>query len=235
MIGQLGLRGISILVASGDNGLGGSCEANDETTPRFSPVFRETCPYVTVVGGTQGFGPEIAWNASGGGFSDYFEQPKYQKAWIDDYLDKVDPGTLSYLTQFINRHGRAFPDIAAHNKFPGIAAYVENQMITASGTSTSTPIVAGMIGLLNDIRPSQGKPTLGFLNPWLYSSGFESLADMVEGGAGGCNGTGLQSHQPVPGATIIPGAIWSATVRWDPVTGLGIPDFGRMREAVMKL
>lgn len=59
-IGQLGLRGISVLAASGDSGLGGSCESNTgDRAPRFSPLFPASCPYVTTVGGTQANYPEI--------------------------------------------------------------------------------------------------------------------------------------------------------------------------------
>lgn len=42
--------------------------------------------------------------------------------------------------------------------------------MSASGTSFSSPIFASIIALLNDELVAAGKPTLGFLNPWLYSS-----------------------------------------------------------------
>lgn len=37
-----------------------------------------------------------------------------------------------------------------------------------AGTSCATPIYAGVLSLLNDIRLLAGKPTLGFFNPLLY-------------------------------------------------------------------
>ena len=236
-IGQLGLRGISVLASSGDSGLGGSCEANTgDRAPRFTPIFPASCPYVTTVGGTQANYPEIGWNSSGGGFSDYFAQPKYQSAFVGDYLkNKVEPETLGYLSQFFNKDGRAYPDISAHSYYPAIATFENDQLLSNGGTSASAPIVAGIIGLLNDIRLSQGKPALGFLNPWLYSKGFEALGDIVEGQAGGCDGVNLQTNLTIEGAPIIPYAKWNATVGWDPLTGLGRPDFGRMREYVSAL
>ena len=236
-IGQLGLRGVSVLASSGDSGLGGSCEANTGSkAPRFTPIFPASCPYVTAVGGTQAMYPEIGWNASGGGFSDYFDQPPYQAAFVDEYLDtKVLPDTLDYLSQYFNPRGRAYPDIAAHSADPYIATFSNDYLYPNGGTSASAPIVAGIIGLLNDVRLSRAKPTLGFLNPWLYAKGFESLGDVVDGGAGGCDGVDLHSGTPVEGAPVIPYAMWNATVGWDPVTGLGKPDFGRMREAVIAL
>jgi tripeptidyl-peptidase-1 len=38
-----------------------------------------------------------------------------------------------------------------------------------SGTSASTPAVAGIFAKLNDIRLKTGRPALGFLNPLLYA------------------------------------------------------------------
>ena len=39
-----------------------------------------------------------------------------------------------------------------------------------AGTSCSSPMFAGVVGLLNDQRLAAGKGTLGFINPLLYSS-----------------------------------------------------------------
>ena len=39
-----------------------------------------------------------------------------------------------------------------------------------AGTSCASPTAAGVIGLLNDLRIRAGKPTLGFLNPFLYQA-----------------------------------------------------------------
>lgn len=89
------------------------------------------------------------------------------------------------------------------------------------------------MALLNDARIRAGKPVIGFANPWLYSIAKSSLVDITSGGALGCNGTNLQSGEVIPGAGIIPYASWNATVGWDPVTGLGVPDFQRMKDAAM--
>ncbi|KAH9174179.1 hypothetical protein EDB89DRAFT_1849193, partial [Lactarius sanguifluus] len=71
--------------------------------------------------------------------------------------------------------------------------------------------VSGIISLLNDYRLSQGKRPLGFLNPWLYDGGLNGLNDIISGSNLGCNTNGF-----------------SAIVGWDPVTGLGTPDFLRL-------
>ena len=38
-----------------------------------------------------------------------------------------------------------------------------------SGTSAATPVWSGVVTLLNDARYHASMPSLGFLNPWLYS------------------------------------------------------------------
>jgi tripeptidyl-peptidase-1 len=110
---QLGARGITLLFGSGDGGAGDiagnnatKCVKNDgNNTPRFLASFPASCPYVTTVGATQGFQPEVAayrpagslgpdgtlhgYYASGSGFSEYFPRPKYQDKAIKPYLKKL--------------------------------------------------------------------------------------------------------------------------------------------------
>lgn len=60
---QLGARGVSVIVASGDEGVGkdGTCVTNDgKNTPRFMPAFPASCPFVTSVGATRHFDPVFA-------------------------------------------------------------------------------------------------------------------------------------------------------------------------------
>ena len=95
------------------------------------------------------------------------------------------------------------------------------------GTSAATPIFAGLVALLNDARLKAGKPVLGFLNPFFYSSGYKALNDIVAGGSVGCSGTAGD------GALVILYAQWNATRGWDPVTGLGTPDFQKLKSMVL--
>jgi tripeptidyl-peptidase-1 len=46
----------------------------------LTPTFPSTCPYLTAVGGTEGFGPEVGVDFSSGGFSNYFPAPAYQSS-----------------------------------------------------------------------------------------------------------------------------------------------------------
>ncbi|RAL08807.1 S53 family peptidase [Aspergillus homomorphus CBS 101889] len=229
LIGLNGLRGISVLESSGDSGVGAACLSNDGTnTVQFTPSFPGTCPYITAVGGTQDI-PEIAWVDSSGGFSNYFARPSYQAAKVETYLEKhISKAVKKYYTPYVNFSGRAFPDISAFGGSPYYETYVNGELELIGGTSGSSPVVAAVIALLNDARLRAGKHSLGFLNPWLYSSGYKSLNDITGGTASGCDG----SHA---GAGYIPWASWNATEGWDPTTGLGTPDFAKLKKAVLAL
>lgn len=107
---QLGARGITFLVSSGDYGLGdenpANCITNDgKNSSTFLPEFPASCPYVTTVGATEQFEPEVAaWRpdgigpdgedhgyfASGSGFSYYFERPWYQDGVVDVYVENLN-------------------------------------------------------------------------------------------------------------------------------------------------
>ena len=76
-----------------------------------------------------------------------------------------------------------------------------------AGTSCATPTAAGVIALLNDARMQAGKPTLGFLNPWIYKNSGQ-WNDIVTGQSGGCGSDG-----------------WPAASGWDAVTGVGTPNY----------
>ncbi|KAH9053814.1 subtilisin-like protein [Lactarius vividus] len=200
LFAQLGARGVSVLFASGDDGVGrGDCAA------RFTPVFPATCPFVTAVGGTTRFMPEVAASLSGGGFSEYFVRPEYQHRAVSTFLDNLG----QQYSGLYNPDGRGIPDIAAQAMT--IWFFYKGEEFIADGTSCSAPIVAGIISLLNDYRLSQGRPPLGFLNPLLYGDGLNGLNDIVSGSNPGCDTNGF-----------------SAIVGWDPVTGLGTPDFLRL-------
>lgn len=102
------------------------------------------------------------------------------------------------------------------------------------GTSAASPIVAAIIALLNDARLSAGKPAMGFINPWLYGyAAGKALNDITTGGSLGCTGIDLQNGIKIKGAGIVPYASWNATVGWDPVTGLGTPDFQSMKSVAL--
>lgn len=227
---MMGLRGITILESSGDTGVGAACRSNDgHGRPEFTPQFPASCPYVTAVGGTQAYAPEVAWSASSGGFSNYFAQAWYQGAVVTDYLaSHLSPETKANFSAYAGGfEGRAFPDVSAHSLSPYYLFYAAGSPSYTGGTSAAAPVVAGLVALINDARLKAGKPVMGFINPWLYSLGSGNgtgITDVTGGAAIGCTGVNLQTGQTVPGAGVIPGARWDATPGWDPATGVGMPD-----------
>ncbi|KAL5413059.1 hypothetical protein PMIN03_003985 [Paraphaeosphaeria minitans] len=215
----VGARGTTLFFSSGDRGLGGTdkCYSNDgKNTYKFLPAFPASCPYVTTVGATKNFEPEeSAYRAarnvsgvfrdlysSGSGFSDYFKQPTWQKDAIPKYVKSIG-GLYNGL---YNPSGRGYPDLAAQGLY--FAYFWNGTEGTISGTSASAPLTAGIFALVNDALIASGKPTLGYLNPWLYKKGYKGLTDITVGFSYGCNVQGF----PV-------------TKGWDPITGFGTPIF----------
>lgn len=70
----------------------------------------------------------------------------------------------------------------------------------------SAPAISAILALVNDALIAAGKPTLGFLNPWLYGGGYKAFNDVTTGSNYGCDTTGFAA---VPG--------------WDAATGWGTP------------
>ncbi|KAJ2995994.1 hypothetical protein NUW58_g1118 [Xylaria curta] len=195
MIGMLGLRGITVIESSGDTGIGAPCISNDgKKRLEFTPGFPASCPFITAVGGTESWAPEVAWIGSSGGFSNYFARPWYQMEAVNTYLEKrIPPRTKAYYESYTNFSGRAFPDISAHSLSPNYLYFNSNETGQTGGTSAAAPVVAGIIALLNDARLRAGKPTMGFINPFLYSLGSTHVFDITAGKAVGCNGYNMQT------------------------------------------
>ncbi|KAH9919448.1 subtilisin-like protein [Epithele typhae] len=179
---QLGARGVSIVYASGDSGVG--CPGTDA----FAPTFPSNCPY--------------------GGFSNYYARPAFQDAAVSAYLSSPNPNAGRF-----NASGRGFPDIAAKADFYLIE---EDGPFAIEGTSASTPVVSSIVALLNDRLASAGRPPLGWLNPWLYGEARGAFTDVVAGNSSiQCSGDAEPRG-------------FDAVEGWDPVTGLGSPDFDKL-------
>jgi tripeptidyl-peptidase-1 len=225
MFAQLGSRGVTVVFSSGDSGTGSACLSNDgKNTTKFQPQFPAACPFVTSVGSTR-YLNETATFFSSGGFSDYWKRPSYQDDAIKAYFHKLGQANKPYF----NRHGRGFPDVAAQGY--GFRVYDKGTLKGYQGTSASAPAFAGVVALLNDARLKAKKPTLGFLNPLLYSAP-DALNDIVLGGSTGCDGH-ARFHGAPNGSPVIPYASWNATAGWDPVTGLGTPNFPKLLSAAL--
>ena len=77
-----------------------------------------------------------------------------------------------------------------------------------TGTSAAVSTFAGIIALINDKRVGYGKPEIGFLNQDLYTLKYVGR-DIL---------TGNNQCEPCS-------AGFDAAPGWDPITGLGNPDY----------
>ncbi|KOS19866.1 Tripeptidyl-peptidase sed1 [Escovopsis weberi] len=241
---KLGLQGSSIVFASGDDGVArrsGKCLGPNEDI--FTPVEQGSCPYVTSVGATTLPAGSSAGDAetattsfsSGGGFSNIWTTPSYQASAVANYFSAHDPGYASYNTSagnipftggIYNKAGRGYPDIAAVGD-NAIIAY-HGGFVFSGGTSMSAPIVAAILTRINEERIKAGKSVIGFANPALYQNP-SMFHDITVGNQakGGPNGDGNPSACGNVG--------FSAVSGWDPVTGLGTPNYPAMLEYFMSL
>jgi len=216
---KAGARGLSILFASGDQGVCGRQGCGMIKHAPFHPDFPGDSPYITTVGGTDfkgsGIGEETAWSSSGGGFSNYFGIPDYQKDAVAAY--KASPDADLPPQELWNNTGRGYPDLAAlgGTKTPYCVA-VQGGFNGVAGTSAACPVVAGVFAKLNGLRLKAGKSPMGFLNPFIYQnpSAFQDVT------------SGKNSATRRYGFTAVKG--------WDPATGFGTPDFEALSKAAMK-
>lgn len=144
---------------------------------------------------------------SGGGFSNVFGLPSYQASAVKTYFADYKPpyGPDRYNT---SETSRGLPDVSANGVNYVIA--VNGNFSFVYGTSCSSPAFGSIMTLINAARLDVGKSPVGFINPTIYAYP-ELLNDITSGGNQGCG---------TPGFTAVPG--------WDPVTGLGTPNFPKM-------
>eukprot|EP01097_Dermamoeba_algensis_P011005 TRINITY_DN8369_c0_g1_i1.p1 TRINITY_DN8369_c0_g1~~TRINITY_DN8369_c0_g1_i1.p1 ORF type:complete len:627 (+),score=160.53 TRINITY_DN8369_c0_g1_i1:31-1911(+) len=238
---KIGLRGVTILVASGDSGANGrtdeyclsrqlypdfpaaspyvlsvgatQLEPNATTSSTVAPVCKE---YTCAVNGTEtavSYG--VASFTSGGGFSNVAPQPAYQKSAVSAYLQS---GVKLPPTTYFNVSGRAYPDIAALGT--DILIVMSGYPTLTGGTSASSPIIAGIITLLNDYRLKRGLSPLGPFNPLLYKIGQSHPAAFHDVTVG--------DNTCTEGGCVFWCKGFYCAKGWDPVTGWGSPNFQEM-------
>ncbi|KAJ7762293.1 subtilisin-like protein [Mycena maculata] len=223
--GKLGLMGVTILYGSGDSGVAGSgtgCLNPDGSQSAngtiFNPSFPSTCPYVSSVGATQVnpgakvTDPESAAAQvifTSGGFSNRFAMPSYQANAVGSYFTNYKP-PYSGAIYNASQTSRGYPDLSANGINYVIASNGVFQLV--QGTSAASPTVGAILTMVNDARITAGKKPIGFINPTIYSDSFkDAFNDITNGTNPGC---GTDGFSAVPG--------------WDPVTGLGTPNFPKL-------
>jgi len=240
---KIGLRGTSVMVASGDSGVYGRTDEGC-SGKQFRPDFPACSPFVTSVGGTYDINPkylsaggstpamcagqcvsggtEVAvsfqacYYTSGGGFSNFSPMPDWQASAVKQYLSS---GVILPPSTFYNATNRAFPDVSAQGY--NIAIYNSLTSVgLVSGTSAASPAFSGIVTMLNDASlVKTGKP-LGFLNPLLYQ--MQSTFNDITQGDNRCTEEGCSASCKG----------FNAFAGWDPVTGLGTPNYQKMAAAL---
>jgi hypothetical protein len=231
---KLGLRGVTLLAASGDGGSHFSFVPFDEGSEmghalnKIScayqmPTFPGESPYVLSVGGTtwEDVPPKepVHWSNGGAGFSWRFPMPDYQKDIVSAYLkSESDLGRLPPKGSF-NASNRAYPDVSClGDNVPMIV--VGKEHITG-GTSASAPEFAGVVSLLNDVRLQNGLAPLGFVNPRLYKlapKADDAFFDVVSGHTkcaigGFCCDNGFYAAEGWDGASGFGSPRWDGLVK----------------------
>lgn len=218
---QMILQGQTFFDASGDidaflpAGVTGSAPGSVDDPNSFNTPSDN--PYITQVGGTtlSTSGPggartsEIVWNwglldpvnldgiGSSGGISGYYPLPFWQQG--------INMTTNHGSTSF-----RSLPDVAMVGD--NVNVVVNGIEISVGGTSVAAPLWAGFTALVNQQAAINGRASVGFLNPALYtigkSAGYtNSFYDVTTG-----NNTWSQSPTNFPA---VPG--------FDLATGWGTP------------
>lgn len=97
-----------------------------------------------------------------------------------------------------------------------------------SRTSASTPVFAAIVSLVNSARLRKGYGPIGWLNPLLYKYAGEFTNDISVGN----NYCAAVSNDTI---VICCKEGFEATAGWDPVTGLGSLNVGRMIDFLSSL
>merc|ERR1719506_3168448 len=173
---KAGAQGLSILFASGDQGVCGRSGCGGGIfggAKRFKPDFPAGSPYITSVGGTDFLsytvGEEQVWSDGGGGFSDTFAIPAYQADAVAAYKARSDADLPD--PSYYNNTGRGYPDVAAlGGQKTSYCVRGSLSFVGVAGTSASRPVVGGIFAKLNGLRLAAGAPAMGFLNPFIYQN-----------------------------------------------------------------
>ena len=196
---KMAAQGQNFFAASGDS----------STWSKRNEAWPADNAYVVSVGGTDlitasAAGPwksETAWADSGGGISpDKIAIPSWQQ--LSGVINSSNKGSTTL------RNG---PDVSANANFTFYTCADQTTCLANEygGTSFAAPMWAGFIALVNQQLVSQGKATIGFINPTIYAQNITSsystdFHDITSGKSGS----------------------YSAVTGYDLVTGWGSPKLG---------
>lgn len=200
---KMAAQGQNFFAASGDS----------STWSRSNEAWPADDAHVVSVGGTDlvtasaagAWKSETAWVYSGGGISpDSIAIPAWQQ--LSGVINSTNKGSTKY------RNG---PDVSANANFTFYTCSNQQACVANEngGTSFAAPMWAGFIALVNQQLVSQGKATIGFINPTIYADNITSKYS-----------TGF--HDITSGKS----GSYSAVTGYDLVTGWGSPKAGLINE-----
>ncbi|KAE9386772.1 subtilisin-like protein [Gymnopus androsaceus JB14] len=200
---ELSVRGVTLIFSSGDGGVGDGDPDPNSQTCKTNDGRNETR-----------FLPVFPSVTSVGGTQGIPEKAAFFSGGgfiVDGFLEKLEQNNSPLLNNgLFNRF--AFPDVSAQAL--NFRVFIGGNASLVSGTSAAAPTVAGIVALLNDVRLHAGLSSLGFLNPLIYKNA-QAFNDITEGSNPGCGTEGFNAIQG-----------------WDPITGLGTPDFNKLKKVV---
>ena len=172
--------GVSITVASGDDGSTDGAKGNNADYPASSPHVLG-CGGTKLLGSGSTITSEVVWNelsnnegAGGGGVSNVFALPTWQaNAKVPKPSGKTG--------------GRGVPDVAGDaDPTSGYIVRVDGKSMVIGGTSAVAPLWAGLIALNN----AQNKRSAGFINPQIYAAAAKSAFHDITSGNNGAFSAG---------------------------------------------
>lgn len=205
-IRDAGAMGVTVCVASGDNG---SADMGEDWDGKPHADFPASSPFALACGGTNLKAPnghinEVVWNgglqggAGGGGVSVMFAQPKYQ---AQAHVPKSPT----------HQHGRGVPDISGDaDPATGYQIFLNGAVTTIGGTSAVAPLMAGLIARINEATTKKFGKTVGFINPLIYASHAQGVFRDITVGNNDITGDLHGMYKAGPG--------------WDACSGLGVPN-----------
>jgi kumamolisin len=186
--------GITVCVASGDNGSSDGAGSGDHVDFPASSPFALGCGGTSLRSAKHAIASETVWNdganggATGGGVSSFFSLPTWQSSL----------SAARSKGKAISLNKRGVPDVAGNaDPNTGYKVRIDGTSTVIGGTSAVAPLWAGLIARLNQNSASPA----GYLNPHLYKNP-QQLRDILSGNNGD----------------------FAAAAGWDACTGLGSPN-----------
>jgi kumamolisin len=165
------LLGITVFVASGDNG----AELDERERPHVNAPA--SSPFVLACGATKLHRDghdvrEIAWHRTGGGFG-----TRPVPAWQD--------AVHAWAARHGIEPGRGVPDVSAQCD-PGYPVYFEGRELSMHGTSTVAPMWAALAARIDETTTHAfgDAQTIGFFAPLLYAQSRRVMRAVTSGGNG---------------------------------------------------